>query len=256
VAEYKAPLLNGNPETEPGLSAAAPGCSLLSALAIPVENETGILGVLTLYSKQKDAFDARHLRLFMGLRPKLADALESALEAAAERATAGRYPLCDLPNAGALLEHLDEVLAHGRVSKSLVVFAVRLSGGAGAPEPFLACLEAFVREFGAGGSFLARVGDDDFVAVLEQCGYDPLVLEAALSGKLKRSGDPRISVGCAQAPFDATEAEDLIAIAAHRLHPCDAAGGDGSAPKLLDLSRVIAGRLSEQQVGGEMRFGQ
>jgi len=57
VAENNSPVVNGNPAAEPGyLNDPAMITNLKSALAIPLEEDGAAIGVLTLYSRQRNAF--------------------------------------------------------------------------------------------------------------------------------------------------------------------------------------------------------
>jgi putative nucleotidyltransferase with HDIG domain len=81
VAEHRRPLLNGNPSVEPGRIGDDPRFSALrSALAVPFESSEGFLGVLALYHRDSDAYQANHLRLLVGVQSRLALALESAIQ--------------------------------------------------------------------------------------------------------------------------------------------------------------------------------
>lgn len=237
VAEYRVPMLNGNPGTEvPPGSVLRPGFMLQSALAIPLENETGVLGVLTLYSKQRDAFQGDDLRLCMGLRSRLTYALEAAMVATAQRAGTGIFPGCDLPNMGALLRHLDGVLGLASEASSLVVLAIRFPSVA---DPSLVeYIRAFVNAL-AGGGFLARASDRDLVAVPAHWTAGPSALQVAFADAWMRSGSEQaITFGCAEAPADAIEAESLIAMAASRFQPLAVSYTPQMAAGLSALSRM------------------
>ena len=78
VAESGQSILNGNPCVEPGYLR-DPGAfgTLQSALAIPLETSTGILGVLALYRENRDAFTAADLALLRSIGAELAHSLEA-----------------------------------------------------------------------------------------------------------------------------------------------------------------------------------
>jgi putative nucleotidyltransferase with HDIG domain len=219
VAENRIPLLNGNPATEAGWPGGPPpGFAARSALAVPLENEKGVCGVLALYSEQRDAFQGGHLRVCASLRARLAYALECAFVVDAQRSDIGRYPGGDLPNTGALLEHLDARigLAKGQSSPSLLAlrFAV-------APTPaVLSCLRDFVDRVGRGSGFLARIAEKELIAVLPESIRGRSVVESSLASALLGSGlvEP-VSVGWAQSDEDTDGAERLISLAASRVRP-------------------------------------
>ena len=57
VADNRKPILNGNPSVEPGyLNDPAKFSTLRAAVAVPLEGVNGVLGVLTLYHADRDAF--------------------------------------------------------------------------------------------------------------------------------------------------------------------------------------------------------
>jgi putative nucleotidyltransferase with HDIG domain len=69
----RTPLSNGNAETEFGvLGKVQSRFTLSSSLSIPLESEFGPIGVLTLYSRQLDAFQTSHLRALLAIASRLA----------------------------------------------------------------------------------------------------------------------------------------------------------------------------------------
>jgi hypothetical protein len=73
VAASGKPLLNGNALTEFGVCGAVPpGFQLQTGLAIALDSESGPSGVLTLYSRERDAFFAPHLRVLLAIESSLA----------------------------------------------------------------------------------------------------------------------------------------------------------------------------------------
>jgi len=78
VAENGRPIVNGNPSVEPGyLSDETKFSTLRSALAVPLEIDGVVSGVLSLYRHAHDAFSAEHLTLLLSVGIKLARVLES-----------------------------------------------------------------------------------------------------------------------------------------------------------------------------------
>lgn len=72
VEANRTALLNGNAVTEFGvMGTPRPGFSLASALSIPLESEFGPTGVLTIYSRQRDAFKTAHLRILLAISARL-----------------------------------------------------------------------------------------------------------------------------------------------------------------------------------------
>jgi GAF domain-containing protein len=89
VAENGRSIVNGNPSVEPGyLSDETKFSTLRSALAVPLEADGVVLGVLSLYRQEHDAFSAEHLGALLGVGAKLASVL--AATARALEGTGGR----------------------------------------------------------------------------------------------------------------------------------------------------------------------
>ena len=67
VAHNRKPIINGNPSVEPGyLNDPSKFSTLRSALAVPLEGISGVIGVLALYRGERDAFTSDHLRISAG----------------------------------------------------------------------------------------------------------------------------------------------------------------------------------------------
>jgi len=80
VAENRKLIVNGNPSVETGhLTNPAKFSSLSSALSVPLEDCSGVVGVLTLYSQEADAFSRDQLRVVQAITSKLAVVIRSAL---------------------------------------------------------------------------------------------------------------------------------------------------------------------------------
>src|SRR5205085_3587348 len=72
VAQNRKPILNGNPSVEPGyLNDPSKFSTLRSAVAVPLEGATGVLGVLALYGAVPDSFSTDHLRVLLAISSKL-----------------------------------------------------------------------------------------------------------------------------------------------------------------------------------------
>ena len=81
VAQNRKPIINGNPSVEPGyLNDPTKFSTLRSALAVPLEGLSGVVGVLTLYHAEADAFTSDHLRILLAISSKMALAIENALK--------------------------------------------------------------------------------------------------------------------------------------------------------------------------------
>jgi putative nucleotidyltransferase with HDIG domain len=83
VAENGKAIVNGNPAVEPGyVREPSKHPDLASALAVPLINERGIVGVLSLYRRNSDAFSKDELAALNSIAAALARLLELPLRAA------------------------------------------------------------------------------------------------------------------------------------------------------------------------------
>ena len=115
VAETGREILNGNPSVEPGyLNDSSKFSTLQSALAVPLEGLNGIVGVVTLYQAERNAFSKDHMRILLAICSKLALAVENALRYRHAERSATTDFLTGLPNARSLFLHLDSELARAR----------------------------------------------------------------------------------------------------------------------------------------------
>lgn len=95
VAKNHKAIINGNPTVEPGFpESLGRGIELHSALAVPLESETGPTAVISLYRRHRDAFHREHLQLL--------ETLSAGTSVAVRR---GERPACSIqefPQAAAL----------------------------------------------------------------------------------------------------------------------------------------------------------
>ena len=79
VAENRKPILNGNPSVESGhLDDSGMFSTLGSAIAVPLQGSSSLIGVLSMYDEERDAFTRDQLRLLQAIAPQVALAIESA----------------------------------------------------------------------------------------------------------------------------------------------------------------------------------
>jgi putative nucleotidyltransferase with HDIG domain len=79
IADTGNHIVNGNPTVEPGFMEGKMGPVVLrSALAVPLEHENRIVGVLALYRMEQDAFTSAHLDLLQPGRRQLAIVISQA----------------------------------------------------------------------------------------------------------------------------------------------------------------------------------
>ena len=112
VAENRKPILNGNPSVEPGyLNDPAKFSTLRAAIAVPLEGVNGVLGVLTLYHAERDAFTKDHMRILLAISSKIGLSIENAIRFRQAESSATTDYLTALPNARSLFLQLDAELS-------------------------------------------------------------------------------------------------------------------------------------------------
>jgi diguanylate cyclase (GGDEF)-like protein/putative nucleotidyltransferase with HDIG domain len=236
VAENGKTILNGNPSVEPGyLNDPAKFSTLRSAVAVPLEGDNGVMGVLTLYHSERDAFTKDHLRILLAIHSKIAVSIENALRFRQAESSATTDYLTSLPNARSLFLQLDAELSRGRrTGIPLTVVVLDLDGfkqvndryghleGNKVLRAVSLGLKSACREY----DYVARMGGDEFVALL------PGVLPAdaahkvaqfrqvvsQVSSDLLSSETLTASLGVAHFPADAADAEQLLSEADRRMY--------------------------------------
>jgi diguanylate cyclase (GGDEF)-like protein/putative nucleotidyltransferase with HDIG domain len=260
VAENHKSIINGNPTVEPGyLNDATKFSTLRSALAVPLEGLNDMVGVLTLYHAEKDAFTKDHLRILMALSSKLSLSIENAMKYQQAASSATTDYLTGLPNARSLFLHLDSEIARcKRGGLALAVLVCDLDGFKQVNDRFghlqgnrvLQLVASGLKEHCREYDYVARMGGDEFVAILP--GLEPQSLRLktdelsrmATEAGREVCGDDvlALSIGAAFYEQDGQDAEQLLAEADRRMykekernkHPI------GIHPGLAELERMTA----------------
>jgi diguanylate cyclase (GGDEF)-like protein len=228
VAENGKPIVNGNPSVEPSyLNDRERTSSLKSAVAVPLEGPGGVLGVLTLYHMERDAFTKDHLRILMAISTKIGMSIENALRFQQAETSATTDYLTSLPNARSLFLQLDaEVSRARRSNQPLAVMVLDLDGlkqvndryghleGNRLLREIAAGLKANCREY----DYVARMGGDEFVVLIS--GTKPTDAEHRVEefrhvvagiGIQSFNKPLSASIGVAHFPQDGSDAEGLLA---------------------------------------------
>jgi len=235
VADNRKPIVNGNPSVEPGhLNDPSKFSRLCSALSAPLEDCAGVVGVLTLYRAEPNAFSRDQLRIVQAITAKLAVALQNSLMYRQARASATTDYLTGLPNTRSLFVHLDsEISRCERTSEVLSILVCDLDGFKEVNDRFghltgnrLLCLvAATLKESCREYDYVARMGGDEFVIVLPGLSGESLEMrqeeiqratQRAAAG-LREELVIGLSVGQAQFGDDGRTVEDLLAAADRRM---------------------------------------
>jgi diguanylate cyclase (GGDEF)-like protein/putative nucleotidyltransferase with HDIG domain len=236
VAHNRKAIVNGNPTVEPGYHADEQnGRILRSAISVPLEGSQGVVGVLTLYHSDMDAYTSDHLRILMAISSKVGLAVENALAFQEAENSATTDYLTGLPNARSLFLHLDRELARcKRLKTSVTVMVCDLDGfkkindnfghleGNRILSMFAHSLEGSCREY----DYVARMGGDEFVIVAPGLSAAAAEARGVCLSELARNAGREVcgvewlslSVGCVVSSVDGTDAEQLLAQADRRMY--------------------------------------
>ncbi len=248
VAQNAKPIINGNPAVEPGYVLGPKKLTeLRSALVVPLEAISGLVGVLALYQNEPDAFTSDHLRVLQVITSKVALSIENALKYRQAESSATSDYLTGLPNARALFMHLDrEVARCKRENRTVAVLVCDMNGfkqindryghleGDKALKVFANLLREICREY----DYVARMGGDEFVIVVPNMAPGAISERAAMVSALARQAGRQVcgkdllssSVGAAVYPRDGSDAEQLLAEADRRMYAAKQSHYDSHEP--------------------------
>jgi len=236
VAEHRKPIVNGNPALESGyVSDPEKFTTLRSAIAVPLEGLSGVVGVLAMYQSDSDAFTADNLRILLAITSKIALSIENALKYQQAESSATTDYLTGLPNARSLFVHLAQELSRcRRTGTSLAVMVGDLDNFKQVNDLF-GHLDGdrLLREFGAklketcrGYDYVARMSGDEFVLVVPGLEPNAAAEKAArlnqLAVEVGHSITGRdivsLSVGTSFCPEDGFDVERLLSEADRRMY--------------------------------------
>lgn len=236
VAQNVRPLINGNPAVEHGFDAStSSGPELRSALAVPLEGMTGLVGVMALYRHDPDSFSGEHLRVLQVVTARVAHFIENALKFREAENSATVDYLTEMANARALSVHLDQELTRcEREGTRLAVMVCDLDGfkevndchGHLAGDKVLKRFSQLAKDTSQEHDYIARMGGDEFVIVSPHLGPEDVHDRAlALSLLAQQAGVEvcgittlSLSLGAAFFPEDGPDAEKLLSEADKRMY--------------------------------------
>ena len=236
VAENRKSIVNGNPSVESGyLNDPTKFSTLRSALAVPLEGVNGVIGSLTLYRADKDAFSRDHLRILLAISSKVSMAIENALRYQLAEDSATTDYLTMLPNARSLFLRLDSELSRcKRTLEPLTVLVCDVNGFKQVNDRFghlegnkvLRYVADVLRENCREYDYVARMGGDEFVILLPGSDREAVMrrisefqsIACDATQTVNGAGVITLSVGEAFYPEDGSDAEQLLAEADRRMY--------------------------------------
>jgi diguanylate cyclase (GGDEF)-like protein/putative nucleotidyltransferase with HDIG domain len=236
AARQRTAVVNGRPAADfeaAGVAMQEPGFQ--SALVYPLVDGGHLIGTLTIYHVEREAFTQEHRQLLDHVSEQVASVLRNSVAFERMRQEFLSDPLTGLPNSRALSEFLrGSGGAAGDLAPRAVVM-IDLDGfkavndGHGHPigDAALTSVAGVIRDHVRDGDFCARYGGDEFVVVLPGCDRAAGESRAAelqnavaqlclvtAQGPLRLG----ISVGVSACPADGDTVPALIAVADRRMY--------------------------------------
>jgi diguanylate cyclase (GGDEF)-like protein/putative nucleotidyltransferase with HDIG domain len=233
IAQNQQTVVNGNPVVDPGFKC-RPDRMLQSALGVPLEGTRGLLGVMTLYRRDRDAFTREELRILMSVTPKIATAIENALKYHESEVRAKVDGLTSLPNAQLIFQSLETELARARrAHQDVAVVVCALVGyrqlceasGNTIAEQLLRTVAQSIRQSFREYDYVGRTEEATFTLVLPGMKREALVSKLARLNQITEASCKQIGqtsvhcvIGEALYPEDGDGARQLLSLAEGRLN--------------------------------------
>jgi diguanylate cyclase (GGDEF)-like protein/putative nucleotidyltransferase with HDIG domain len=258
VVQNNRPIVNGNPSVEPGyLNDPAKFSTLRSAISVPLSGIAGVIGALTLYHRDGNAFTRDHLRVLQAVSSKAGLTIENALRFVQAEKTAVTDELTGLPNARSLFLELDSELDRAtRNQAGLAVLVLDMDGFKQVNDRFghtvgnkvlqltAEALRGACRQY----DYAARMGGDEFVLLM------PEIEPEALEERIRQLNDLvmgigrrvcgteflSLSAGAAFYPEDGADAEQLLSIADARMYETKRAHHSRALCGIASLAAAVA----------------
>jgi diguanylate cyclase (GGDEF)-like protein/putative nucleotidyltransferase with HDIG domain len=230
VAANRQTIRNSDPVLDFGESARAMTPRPRSCLSTPLLVKADLVGVLTLYSSNRDGFSAEHERLIEIISRQVSQTIKHAIEFEAEKVQSLRDHLTGLPNSGQFRQFSASAQQSGAIAQAAVLVIdvdnlkqINIDFGRNAGDQVLNYVVESTRRILRPSDVLFRHEDDQFVAVLLHTSEGTArALASHLGDRVKGSRgalsfDVTVSLGIAVAPADSSTFEGLLTVARERL---------------------------------------
>jgi putative nucleotidyltransferase with HDIG domain len=222
VAANRQTIRNSDPVLDLGESARAMNPRPRSCLSTPMISGKTLVGVLSLYSSNRDAYSEDHERIIEVVARQVSAAILEAQNAERLRTRSFKDESTGLPNLKHLIEFIEAQLADDdrRHPFCLVTIQFELPPTVITKQATESVVSATRRTLRP-ADLLFRSGQDEFVALLLNTELNAAtaisVRVASALGALKSTGVlTTVTVGLACAPLDAGEAERLLVVSRER----------------------------------------
>jgi putative nucleotidyltransferase with HDIG domain len=222
VAANRQTIRNSDPVLDLGESARAMTPRPRSCLATPMLAGKTLVGVLSLYSSNKDAYSEDHQRIIEVVARQVSAALLEAQSAEKARAISLKDETTGLPNRRHLVEFMQAQLGDDNRHHAFCLITVRFEVASGAEvDRITETVVEGTRRSLRPADLLFRTAKTELVALLlntERATGNAIALrvKSALDALRAESQISASSLGVASGPLEANDAEELLAISRER----------------------------------------
>lgn len=223
VAANRQTIRNSDPVLDLGESARAMSPRPRSCLSTPLLSGRILVGVLSLYSSNKDSYSEDHERIIEVVARQVSAAILEAQGAERLRTQSFKDESTGLPNLRHLLEFVETQLADDDRQHPFSLMTIGFSRSATtATEKTTETVVGVVRRALRPADLLFRSAPEELVAVLlntDNAGASPISMRVASAlGTLKSNGVlESVRLGLACGPVDAAKAEQLLRVSRDRV---------------------------------------
>jgi putative nucleotidyltransferase with HDIG domain len=227
VAANKMTIRNSDPVLDLGESARAMSPRPRSALSTPLLAGDSLVGVLSLYSSNKDAYSDEHQRIVEVIAGQVSASVREALAAEKTRRHSRKDQSTGLPNLSHLVEFIESQVADVERKLPFCLIVVRFKGQAGLPAaPDMEAAISTLRRVLRPADLLFRSGLDELAGLLlntERVTADTIAtrVRAAFTSLRTDGVIAWFAIGIACGPTDGSVGEQLLGFARDRAIPND-----------------------------------